>query len=146
MDDIKTEVEAIDDLPDEVERAIIKQFGKVDQVVSVAVTGPMSVPDLKLFCERFKDRLLLLEEVSQVNILGFSDHQIRIEIPAQNLLQLGMNLNDITENLTRQNVDLPAGTIETPDQNVMLRFQDKRYSVLEFEKLIIISHTTGEEI
>lgn len=146
LDDIKTEVEAIDDFPDEVERAIIKQLGKVDQVVSVAVTGPMSVSDLKLFCERLKDRLLLLEEVSQIDILGFSDHQIRIEIPAQNLLQLGMNLNDITENLARQNVDLPAGTIETPDQNVMLRFQDKRYSVPEFEELIIISHTTGEEI
>ena len=146
MDDIKTEVEAIDEFPDEAERAIIKQLGKVDQVVSVAVTGPMSVPDLKLFCEKLKDRLLLLDEVSQVNIHGFSDHQIRIEIPAQNLLQLGMNLNDITKNLSRQNVDLPAGTIETPDQNVMLRFQDKRYSVPEFERLIIISHTTGEEI
>ncbi|MDH5458880.1 MAG: efflux RND transporter permease subunit, partial [Nitrospinota bacterium] len=146
LDDIKTEVEAIDDFPEEVERAIIKQLGKVDQVVSVAVTGPMSVPDLKLFSEKLKDRLLLLEEVSQVNILGFSDHQIRIEIPAQNLLQLGMNLNDITESLSRQNVDLPAGTIETPDQNVMLRFQDKRYTVPEFENLIITSYTTGEEI
>jgi len=146
LDDIKTEVEAIDDFPEEVERAIIKQLGKVDQVVSVAVTGPMSVPDLKLFSEKLKDRLLLLEEVSQVNILGFSDHQIRIEVPAQNLLQLGMNLNDITENLSRQNVDLPAGTIETSDQNVMLRFQDKRYSVPEFENLIIISQSTGEEI
>ena len=146
LDDIKTEVEAIDDFPEEVERAIIKQLGKVDQVVSVAVTGPMSVPDLKLFSEKLKDRLLLLEEVSQVNILGFSDHQIRIEIPAQNLLQLGMNLNDITESLSRQNLDLPAGTIETPDQNVMLRFQDKRYTVPEFENLIITSYTTGEEI
>jgi hydrophobic/amphiphilic exporter-1 (mainly G- bacteria), HAE1 family len=146
LDDIKTEVEAIDDFPEEVERAIIKQLGKVDPVVSIAVTGPMSVPDLKLFSEKLKDRLLLLEEVSQVNILGFSDHQIRIEIPAQNLLQLGMNLNDITENLSRQNVDLPAGTIETPDQNVMLRFQDKRYTVPEFENLIITSYTTGEEI
>jgi multidrug efflux pump subunit AcrB len=146
LDDIKTEVEAINDFPEEVERAIIKQLGKVDQVVSVAVTGPMSVPDLKLFSEKLKDRLLLLEEVSQVNILGFSDHQIRIEIPAQNLLQLGMNLNDITESLSRQNVDLPAGTIETPDQNVMLRFQDKRYTVPEFENLIITSYTTGEEI
>jgi HAE1 family hydrophobic/amphiphilic exporter-1 len=146
LNDIKTEVEAIDDFPEKVERAIIKQLGKVDLVVSVAVTGPMSAPDLKLFCEKVKDRLLLLEEVSQVKIEGFSDHQIRIEVPAQNLLQLGMSLNDISESITRQNVDLPAGTIETPEQHIMLRFQDRRYSVPEFENLIITSYSTGEEI
>lgn len=146
LNDIKTEVEAIDDFPEKVERAIIKQLGKVDLVVSVAVTGPMSVPDLKLFCEKLKDRILLLEEVSQVNLQGFSDHQIRIEVPAQNLLQLGMSLNDITESISRQNVDLPAGTIETPEQHIMLRFQDKRYTVPEFENLIITSYATGEEI
>ena len=51
LDDVKSEVEAIDDFPDQVELPIIKQLGRTDQVVSIAVTGPMAAPDLNPYLE-----------------------------------------------------------------------------------------------
>ena len=57
LDDVKTEVEAIDNFPDQVETPVIKQLGRTDQVASIAVTGPMSVTDLKAYAEDLKDRL-----------------------------------------------------------------------------------------
>ena len=80
LNDVKTAVEAVDDFPDKMEKPVVKQLGKTDLVVSVAITGPMSVPHLKAFCEQVKDRMLRTELISQVKVLGFSDHQIRIEI------------------------------------------------------------------
>ena len=69
LNDVKTEVEAIDDFPDETEPPIIKQLGKTDMVLSVAITGPMSEPHLKIFCEQVKDRMLRTDEISMVDIL-----------------------------------------------------------------------------
>jgi multidrug efflux pump subunit AcrB len=146
LNDVKTEVEAIDDFPDEVEKPVVKQLGQTDMVLSVAVTGPMSVPHLKAYCEKIKDRMVRMEEISQVEVLGFSDHQIRVEIPAIKLMQLGLSVSDIADRIARQSVDLPSGAIETRDADVLVRFSDERRSVQEFKDLIVFAGDTGAEI
>ncbi len=146
LSDVKTEVEAIDDFPEEAEAPVIKQLNKTDQVVSVAVTGPMSVPDLKLFCEQVKDRMLMEPEISQVEIRGFSDHQIRIEVTALTLQKYGLSIQNIADAVAAQSVQLPAGTIETRDMEILVRFDEERDSVPRFEDLTVISGSTGAEL
>ncbi|MEJ1397393.1 MAG: efflux RND transporter permease subunit, partial [Candidatus Sedimenticola sp. (ex Thyasira tokunagai)] len=41
-DDIKSEVDAISNLPTESELPVIKELGRTDKVVAIAITGPMS--------------------------------------------------------------------------------------------------------
>ena len=144
--DIKTEVEAIDGFPDEVEDPVVRQLGRTDFVAAVAVTGPMAPTDLKAYAEQLKDELLLTGAVSRVDIKGFSDRQIRIEIPAQILRQYGISVDDIAAAVARQSVDLPAGTIETSDTDVTVRFDDERRNPLEFDRLIIVGAETGGEV
>ncbi|MEE9140618.1 MAG: efflux RND transporter permease subunit [Alphaproteobacteria bacterium] len=146
LNDVKTEVEAIDEFPEETERATVRQLGLTDFVASIAVTGPMSVPDLKSYCEQVKDRLLLLEAISQVTVLGFSARQIRIEVPAHTLRQYGLSVADIAGVVARQNIDLPSGTIETTERDVLLRFADERGTPLEFEDLVVVTGASGAEI
>ena len=144
--DIKTEVEAIDGFPDEVEDPVVRQLGRTDFVAAVAVTGPMAPTDLKAYAEQLKDELLLTGAVSRVDIKGFSDRQIRIEIPAQILRQYGISVDDIAAAVARQSVDLPAGTIETSDTDVTVRFDDQRRNPLEFDRLIVVGAKTGGEV
>jgi hydrophobic/amphiphilic exporter-1 (mainly G- bacteria), HAE1 family len=146
LDDIKTEIEAIDDFPRETEKPIIKLLGRTDAVVSIAITGPMSVSDLKFFCEHVKDKLLSLDEISQVDLQGFSDHQIQIQVRAKKLMQFGLSITDITNAISSQNIDLPAGTLETPDKEVLIRFSDERKTVIEYQDLPVISAATGQEV
>ncbi|MBT3358831.1 MAG: efflux RND transporter permease subunit [Rhodospirillales bacterium] len=146
LNDIKTEVEAVDNFPDDAETPIVKQLGIFDFVATIVVTGPMSVPDLKAYAEDMKDRLLLLEEISQIDVDGFSDHQIRIEIPLATVRQFGLGIDEIANAVSNQSLDLPAGTIETSGADVLIRFDDKRRSPQDFEDLIVIAGTTGSEI
>ena len=144
--DIKTEVEAIDGFPDEVEDPVVRQLGRTDFVTAVAVTGPMAPTDLKAYAEQLKGELLLTGIVSRVDIKGFSDRQIRIEVPAQTLRQYGISVDDIAAAVARQSVDLPAGTIETSDTDVTVRFDDERRNPLEFDRLIVVGAETGGEV
>jgi hydrophobic/amphiphilic exporter-1 (mainly G- bacteria), HAE1 family len=146
LTDVKTEVEAIDDFPDETEKPIIKQLGRTDLVVSVAVTGPMSVPDLKAYSEEVKDRLMRLEEISQVEVRGFPQHQIRVEIPADTLMRYGLSLSEIAERIRRQSLDFPSGTVETSQEDVVIRFADERRSIRGFEELTVLSGATGAAV
>ena len=144
--DIKTEVEAIDDFPEEAEKAVIRQLGRTDLVIALAVSGDMSPPHLKIYCEQLKSELRQLEEISQVEVLGFSEHEIRIEIPNEVLRQYGISMADIAATIAQQSVDLPLGTIETRYQDILLRFADERHSPQEFADLVVVAAGSGAEI
>ncbi len=146
LSDVKSEVEAISDFPGEAEAPVVKELGRTDMVVSIAVTGPMSVPHLKLYSEDLKERMLRLPSVAQVQVSGFSEHQIRIEVPAAKLIQFGLSVTDITTRIAAQSVSLPAGTVETPEGDVLIRFTDQRKTPLELADLVVISSGTGGQV
>ena len=146
FNDIKTEVEAINDFPDQVEDVIVKRINRTDQVVSIAVTGPMSPVHLKFYCEDLKDRLKAMSMVSQVEILGFSDHEFLIEIPFYNMMRLGLSVSDIEGAVAAQSIDLPAGSLETRDSDILIRFSEERKTLYALEDLIVVSGETGAEI
>jgi len=146
LNDIKTEVEAISDFPKQVEDVIVKRVNRTDRVVSVAVTGPMSPLHLKAYCEDLKDQLKRLDRVSQVDIIGFSDHEFLIEVPFYNMMRLGLSVSDIEEAVAAQNLDLPAGSLETEESDILIRFSEERTTLHDIETLIVISSETGAEI
>ncbi|MHC4937597.1 MAG: efflux RND transporter permease subunit [Planctomycetota bacterium] len=146
LSDIKAEVEAIDDFPEKAEAPIIKELLRTEGVVSIAVAGDMSATDLKAYCEELKEKLLRVPEVSLVTIRGFAQRQFRIEVPASTLMQYGVSADDLARVVGAQSLDLPAGTIESDEIEVMVRFTDERRSVEEFENLVVVSGATGGEI
>ena len=146
LNDIKTEVEAINDFPAQVEDVVVKRINRTDPVVSVAVTGPMTALHLKTYCEDLKDQFKRLDKVSQVEVLGFSDHEFLIEIPFYNMMRLGLSISDIERVVASQNLDLPAGSLETSDSDILIRFSEERKTIHDLETLIVISSETGAEI
>lgn len=146
IEDIRTEVEGISSFPPEVETPVIKRLNRTDMVLALAVSGPMSTPHLKLYCEDLKSRILKLPGVAEVTVGGFSDHEIRVEIPMRSLMQYGLSVVDISSAIANQSLDLPAGTIETQDGDFVVRFAEERKKVHEYEDLIVVSGKTGAEL
>jgi multidrug efflux pump subunit AcrB len=141
--DVKTEVEAIDSFPAQIETPTIRQINITDPVISIAVAGPMAEPDLKVYAEHIKDELIRLPDVSQVTLGGFSDRQIRIALDAFALRQYGLSAADVARVIGRQSLGLPSGTVKTRERNVFVRFTDERETVEAFEDLVVIGGESG---
>jgi multidrug efflux pump subunit AcrB len=146
MDDVKTEVEAIDNFPEQSEAPVIKELGRTDMVAAIAVTGPMSTSDLKAYAEQIKEQMQRLPEISQVEIDGFSDHQLRIEVSAQALREHGLSMSDIADTVARQGVDQPTGSLETRERDILIRFTDQRRTPAALADLIVIGADSGAEL
>lgn len=144
--DVKTEIDAIDDFPDRAETPVIRQLGMRDFVASVAVTGPADRRELKALAENIKAGMLRFGGIPQVEILGFSQRQIRIEVSDIALRQLGLSIDDIADAVARQSVDLPSGEIKAADGIVSLRFADERRRVDQFRDLVIVGGEAGGQI
>lgn len=146
LSEVKTEIDAIDDLPELAEAPVVRELNRTDQVISIAVTGPMTEASLKVYAEELKDRLVRLPEISQVELQGFSERQIRIALDALALRQLGLSVAEVAATVARQSVDLPAGAVETGERDVLVRFADQRRSPLAFEDLVVGSGASGAEV
>ncbi|UEM03903.1 efflux RND transporter permease subunit [Skermanella rosea] len=146
LEDVKAEVEAITTFPDLVERPVIKRLNLTDRVVSIAITGPMSVPDLKIYAEGVRERLLRLPEVSEATLTGFSQRQIRVELDQGALRAHGLSVADVAGIIGRQSLDQPAGTLETEERSLTVRFADERRTVRQLTDLVVIGGTGGGEV
>ncbi|MGI9428884.1 MAG: efflux RND transporter permease subunit, partial [Bythopirellula sp.] len=144
--DIESEVDAIDDFPEDVEEAIISQLGTTDPVLALVVSAPTTVPDLKAYCEQLKDRLQLLPGISLVKINGFSDHQLRVALSSVALMRYGLSPADVARIIQRQSVDLPAGLLETSEREFLIRFVEQRRTPEELEDLVIMAGQGGAEV
>lgn len=144
--DVKTEVDAIDALPAETEDPVVRALDRVDFVASVAITGPMELADLKAYAEAFKRRLLRLPDVSRVEVKGFSDHQFLIRVPMAALNRYGLSADDLAGVVARQSVDFPAGSIESLERDLLIRFDDSRVSARGFRDLVVIGAQGGGEV
>ncbi len=146
--DVEVEINAIDDLPDAAEAPIIRQLGRVDPVAALAVTtaGSHDATELKALAEGLKIRMLRWGGIPRVEVTGFSDPQIRIEIADSAARQLGLSLEEIARTVGRQNVDLPLGEIVSDEGSTLLRFTDQRRALDAFRDVVIASSSGGAEI
>ncbi len=146
LDDIKSEIEAINDFPDQVESPVVEELGRTDSVISIAITGPDDPVVLKAYAEDVKDRLLATAEIANIEINGFSDHHIRVEISAAKLRQYGLSMSSIASRIQNQSVGAPVGKLEGSQEDLILRFDDQRKSVEGIGQLVILSSDTGASI
>ena len=80
VQEVKSEVDALADLPEDVERVTINKLEPRLPVISVALYGEGSEAELKRAVKRLRDDLLLLPGVSDVQLSGIRSDEISIEL------------------------------------------------------------------
>jgi multidrug efflux pump subunit AcrB len=145
LNDIETEIDAIDDFPEAVEDPIVEELGRTEPVMSLLVSGPLDVVDLKMYCEDLKDRMQE-KGISLIKMQGFSDHQLRVSLSETALRGLGLTAAGVAERIAAQSLDMPLGTIETGERDILLRFVDQRRTPQSLENLVILAGPEGGEV
>ncbi|RLA03573.1 MAG: AcrB/AcrD/AcrF family protein, partial [Gammaproteobacteria bacterium] len=146
MDDVNSAVDSINDLPKEAELAIVSEIGRTQNVISIALTADMPRPELKNLAELLKQKLLQNPNIPLVEIKGFSERQLLIEVSSHNLRRYGLSLQDLAVLVGKQDIDLPVGSIETNFRETQLRFTDERRGAEELSQLVIMTGKNGNEV
>ena len=146
QDDIKSAVDAIDNFPERAEPPVVKELGRTQNVVTLAVSAELPSTELKTLAEQIKERMLQNPAIPLVDIEGFSTRQFQVQVSQQNLRQYGLSIDDISNTIKRQNIDLPAGDINTSNRDYQIRFSDEKRSIDELKELIVIQGSFGSEV
>ncbi len=146
LSDIDTEVNALTDLPARAEPPVVRELHRSDLVAAVAISGDMSVNQLEDYAMQLEERIMTLPGVAQVTPQGLSQRQWQVEVPQAVLAQYGLSARDLALRLRQQSIDVPLGTLETPDRDVLLRFTDQRRSLRQLADLVVVSGAAGGEL
>lgn len=144
--DVKAQIESISHFPDKVETPSIEILERVAVVASIMITGDMPDTHLKAYAEKVKTRIKRDRRIAQVRLAGFSDQNIVIEIPGEVQQRYGLGISDIRSAIERQSLDLPAGTVQTREGDLVVRFEGQKRKPAEFSDLVILSSKTGGNV
>jgi multidrug efflux pump len=76
---------------------------------------------LRDYVEDVRSRLLLVKDVSKIEILGAQDEQIYVEFSTRQLAGLGIDRAALVDALQAQNAVIPAGSLQTGDEKLSIR-------------------------
>jgi multidrug efflux pump subunit AcrB len=97
------------------------RFGDTFGIIYGFTSDGFSSRDLRDHVETIRSRLLLVPDVSKIEIVGAQDERIFIEFSVRELANLGLDRAALLAALQAQNVVRPAGQIQTQDETFSVR-------------------------
>ena len=143
LDRVKAEVDAIDNFPEGVERPTTKQFITSQANITVAVGGEMDELTLTNLTEEVKDEIDALPGVTYSSFVAKKDKEISIEISEKTLRKYDLTLSQISRAIQSLSIDIPSGSIENVNGEILIRAQGQGYTVDYFSSIPIISDPSG---
>ncbi len=139
--DIRDRVSTIlDDLPDEADPPEIQKVDSNDDVIMWLnlVSDRMSVPELTDYAERYLvDRFSVLDGVARVRVGGGQTYAMRVWLDRRQLAARGLTVADVEAALRAENVELPAGSIESLERQFTVRVERAFRTADDFAQLVL---------
>ncbi|MDP6610548.1 MAG: efflux RND transporter permease subunit [Vicinamibacterales bacterium] len=146
LDDVKSRVDAIETFPEETEKPIIQEITNRQQVINIAVHGPLDEVSLKTLAEQVRDDLSALPEITQVELANARPYEISIEVSETLLRRHGLTFDEVAQAVRRSSLDLPGGSVKTDGGEFLLRTKGQAYRGHEFESLVLITRNDGSHL
>ncbi len=139
--DIRDRVSGIiDDLPDEADPPEIQKVdADRDVIMWLNLVSPnMTVPELTDYAERYLlDRFSVLDGVARVRVGGQQTYAMRVWLDRKAMAARQITANDVEDALRAENVELPAGSIESRDRQFTVRVERAFRSAQDFAALVL---------
>ncbi|MDQ4060418.1 MAG: efflux RND transporter permease subunit, partial [Pseudomonadota bacterium] len=127
-------------LPDEItEPVIAKVEADAQPIMYLALTSTQHSPlEITDFASRFvSDRIQNVPGVAEVRILGERRYAMRIWLDRARLAAYDLTVQDVEAALRAQNVDIPAGRIESADREFTVLSQTSLSTPAQFEAIVL---------
>ncbi|RCU50978.1 MULTISPECIES: efflux RND transporter permease subunit [Corallincola] len=145
--DIRERVSRVlNNLPDEADPPEISKAGAGDDTIMWLnlVSDRMDLLELSDYAQRYLvDRFSTIDGVARIRVGGGRDYSMRIWLDRSALAARGLTVNDVEDALRSQNVELPAGSVESVDRQFTVRVQRAFNTAEQFQDLVLTQGDDG---
>lgn len=134
-------------LPEDVDRPTIRKFDAA--AFPVMIIGAASDLDpvqmVNLIEDQVKYRIERIPGVAAIDIMGGNQREIQVNIDINRVKALQIAPDQVISRLRAENINLPAGMIESGNYELRLRTPGEFKNIKEIERLVI-GETAGKQI
>ena len=165
MDDIKSRVDAIENLAENAEAPVYEEILIKNQVLTVAISADTDERTLRGYAEKVRDGLLSFQPappqgfiarlvslfrkdtgISQVALSGVRPYEISINVSEDTLRAYGLTFAQVAEAIRSSSLDLPGGSVRTAAGEILIKAEAKRYTAQGFENIPVITRPDGTQV
>ncbi len=145
--DIRDRVSGVlDNLPLEADPPDIQKANSDEQVImwlNLQAEG-MSIMEITDYAQRYiEDRFSALDGVARVRIGGGQERSMRIWLDRNKLAARGLTVADVERSLRAENIELPAGAIESEKRDFTVRMLRSYETPEDFRALVLAEGADG---
>ncbi|MCG8387433.1 MAG: efflux RND transporter permease subunit [Cytophagales bacterium] len=144
--EVKNAVDAISSFPQDAEKPVIYKIKPTTPAQWVAITGDVDLFTLKKYSEDVEDDLLASGVVSQVNLMGFNDREISIEVSEKDLRRYGLKFDEVADAVRLNNRDISAGSIKASSEEILIRSNAKETDAVMIGEIVLRSNSDGSKL
>ena len=146
--DLNTEMQKVTNLPDDADDPILVRLNmrEVNEICTVALGGDFSANAIREIANDYKDEILTLPNIANVEIAGTRDREIWIENDVHKLDQYGLSIFDVANAITNRNKNVPAGDIRFGRAEFLIRTVGEFDTVDEIGDVIVKMDRNGRAI
>jgi len=142
LNDAQRKVNAIlGDLPDDVDPPSLNKFSLDDlPIMTLSSSGRINEADFyDLIDKRIAPVLSRVPGVAQVNLIGGQEREVQVNIDASKLEGFGLSLSQVQTAILSSNLDFPTGSVQTREQDILIRLAGKYKDVEELRNLVVFN-------
>ena len=143
LQDIKNAVDRISSFPQNTEKPVIYERRYRDDVMSLVLLGDTDLFNLKHVADTIRDDLLATDEISQVTISGLPRLEFSVEVSEADLRRYLLTFQEVATAVAAANVNLSAGTVQTKDEEILIRTWGKKYHAKELHGIVVRGNPDG---
>lgn len=130
-------------LPSDAETPEVLEFDFNNQpIVTLSVLGPQTKTDLTEISKTIVEEVESISGVSRVEVSGDEELQISIVVDRTKLDAYGISLNQITQAIQQNNLNLPLGSVKNDNNSISFRLLGKAETVETIKKTPITNLST----
>ena len=146
LDEVQNRINAIAHFPDGAEEPIVRQPELLFPTLTLQLSGGMDERAMKSLADAMRRELLSLPEVSAATVVGAREYEISVEISEQLLREYHLTLGDVASIISASSLDIPAGSVQTRNGDIMLRTMGRAYVQQDFENILLKTWPDGTRL
>lgn len=145
--DVRDRVSRVsDDLPDEAEPPEIQKVDANEDVILWLnlASDRLTIPELSDYARRYLvDRFSVIDGVARVRVGGRQTFAMRVWLDRQALAARGLTVDEVEEALRAENLELPAGGVESRQRQFSVRTERAFQTAEDFARLTLARGKDG---
>ena len=137
VQDIKNAIDRINSFPEKMESPAISLMENLNPAISFAISGDVSLNQLKKAAEEMEDDLKAMDGISKIRISGYPVEEMEISVRENDLKKYNLSFKDLNQAILSENIDITGGTIKSKDENFKIRSNNKKYDANEISEIVV---------